>query len=237
MNAPSLEIIGACKRFGNFRALDDVSLKLAPGSVHALLGENGAGKSTLVKGLIGYAPLDAGQILLDGREVVVPHPRAAQALGIGMVYQHFTVAPGLSVAENLLLARGRLPLVIRWRQVRAELDTFMDRAPFRVPLEAPVASLGAGEKQKLEILKQLYLRNRLLILDEPTSVLTVHEADEVLGLLRDMAHAGELSVLLITHKFGEVQRYADEVTVLRRGRHVAHAAVATTTASLDWMCL
>jgi len=227
--AMALEVIGAGKSFGAFRALDDVSLRIVPGTVHALLGENGAGKSTLVKGLIGYQPLDEGQILLDNHEVEIADPRAAQRLGIGMVYQHFTVAPGLSVAENLLLARGRLPLVIRWRQVRAELDAFLDRAPFRVPLEAPVASLGAGEKQKLEILKQLYLRNRLLILDEPTSVLTVQEADEVLGLLRGMAHAGELSVLLITHKFGEVQRYADEVTVLRRGRHVAHAAVATTT--------
>ena len=227
--AMALEVIGADKSFGAFQALDDVSLRIVPGSVHALLGENGAGKSTLVKGLIGYQPLDEGQILLDNREVEIADPRAAQRLGIGMVYQHFTVAPGLSVAENLLLARGRLPLVIRWRQVRAELAAFMERAPFRVPLDAPVASLGAGEKQKLEILKQLYLRNRLLILDEPTSVLTVQEADEVLGLLRGMAHAGELSVLLITHKFGEVLGYADEVTVLRRGRRVAHARVAETT--------
>ena len=227
--AMALEVIGAGKSFGAFQALDDVSLRIVPGSVHALLGENGAGKSTLVKGLIGYQPLDEGQILLDNREVEIADPRAAQRLGIGMVYQHFTVAPGLSVAENLLLARGRLPLVIRWRQVRAELAAFMERAPFRVPLDAPVASLGAGEKQKLEILKQLYLRNRLLILDEPTSVLTVQEADEVLGLLRGMAHAGEISVLLITHKFGEVQRYADEVTVLRRGRRVAHAPVAEAT--------
>jgi simple sugar transport system ATP-binding protein len=234
--AMALEVIGAGKSFGAFRALDDVSLRIAPGTVHALLGENGAGKSTLVKGLIGYQPLDAGQLLLDNHEVEIADPRAAQRLGIGMVYQHFTVAPGLSVAENLLLARGRLPLVIRWRQVRAELAAFMDRAPFRVPLDAPVASLGAGEKQKLEILKQLYLRNRLLILDEPTSVLTVHEADEVLGLLRGMAHAGELSVLLITHKFGEVQRYADEVTVLRRGRHVAHAAAETSVPQMaQWI--
>ena len=227
--AMALEVIGAGKSFGAFRALDEVSLRVTSGTVHALLGENGAGKSTLVKGLIGYQPLDQGQLLLDNREVEIPDPRAAQRLGIGMVYQHFTVAPGLSVAENLLLARGRLPLHIRWPQVRAELAAFMDRAPFQVPLDAPVASLGAGEKQKLEILKQLYLRNRLLILDEPTSVLTVQEADEVLGLVRGMAHAGEISVLLITHKFGEVLGYADEVTVLRRGRRVAHATVAETT--------
>jgi general nucleoside transport system ATP-binding protein len=227
--AGALEVIGAGKSFGAFRALDDVSLRVAPGSVHALLGENGAGKSTLVKGLIGYQRLDQGQILLDNREVDIADPRAAQQLGIGMVYQHFTLAPGLSVAENLLLARDRLPLRISWRRVRAELETFMAGAPFRVPLAAPVASLGAGEKQKLEILKQLYLRQRLLILDEPTSVLTVQEADEMLGLLRGMAHAGHISVLLITHKFREVLAYADAVKVLRRGRRVAQAPVAGTT--------
>jgi len=227
--AIALEVIGAGKSFGAFRALDEVSLKVAPGTVHALLGENGAGKSTLVNGLIGYQPLDQGQILLDQREVEMSNPRAAQKLGIGMVYQHFTVAPGLSVAENLLLARGDLPWRIDWKRVRQEQQDFMRSAPFQLPLDAPVASLGAGEKQKLEILKQLYLKHRLLILDEPTSVLTVQEADEVLGLLRDMAHRGEITVLMITHKFGEVLAYADEVTVLRRGRLVAYSPVAQAT--------
>jgi len=228
-DAPSLEIINASKSFGSFRALDTVSLKMEAGTVHALLGENGAGKSTLVKGLIGYSPLDEGQIMFDDREVSVPNPRAAQALGIGMVYQHFTVAPGLTVAENLVLARGRLPWRIPWAQQRAELAAFLEQAPFRVPLDAQVASLAAGEKQKLEILKQLYLKHRLLILDEPTSVLTQPEAEEVLGLLRDMAHRGEISVLMITHKFSEVLAYADDVTVLRRGKYVAGSAVAATT--------
>ncbi len=225
----ALEVIGAGKSFGAFRALDAVSLRVAPGTVHALLGENGAGKSTLVKGLIGYQPLDQGQILLDEREVEIGSPRAAQKLGIGMVYQHFTVAPGFTVAENLLLAQGGLPWRIPWRRVRAELDAFMGSAPFRLSLDAPVASLGAGEKQKLEILKQLYLKHRLLILDEPTSVLTVQEADEVLGLLRDMAHRGEITVLMITHKFGEVLACADDVTVLRRGRLVAQSPVTEAT--------
>ena len=227
--AIALEVIGAGKAFGEFRALDAVSLKVAPGTVHALLGENGAGKSTLVKGLIGFQPLDQGQILLDQREVEIPHPRAAQKLGIGMVYQHFTVAPGLTVAENLLLARGGLPWRIDWRRTRAEQQAFMAAAPFRLPLNAPVASLGAGEKQKLEILKQFYLKHRLLILDEPTSGLTVREADEVLGLLRAMAHRGEITVLMITHKFGEVLAYADAVTVLRRGRLVAQSPVREAT--------
>src|SRR5690606_29616265 len=145
-------------------------IKVAAGSVHALLGENGAGKSTLVKGLIGYSPLDQGSILFDGREHAIATPRDSHALGIGMVYQHFTLAPGLTVAENLLLARGKLPWRIRWSRERAALHAFMEAMPFRLPLDARVGSLAAGEKQKLEILKQLYLRRRFLILDEPTSV-------------------------------------------------------------------
>jgi ABC-type uncharacterized transport system ATPase subunit len=128
----------------------------------------------------------------------------ARQLGIGMVYQHFTVVPGMTVAENLLLARGRLPAVIDWKQVRAELKAFLQTTPFKLDLDATPLDLSAGEKQKLEILKQLYLKPRLLILDEPTSVLTPQEADEVLGLLRLRAHAGDCTVVMITHKFREV---------------------------------
>ncbi len=237
MRALKVEVIGAGKSFGAFRALDDVSLTVRPGTVHALLGENGAGKSTLLKGLIGYAPLDQGQIAVDDREVSIHNPRAAHALGFGMVYQHFTVAPGLSVAENLLLAKGGLPFAIDWKASRTELEAFMAQAPFKVPLDALVGTLAAGEKQKLEILKQLYLQSRLLILDEPTSVLTVQEAHEVLGLVRKLAQSGELSVLMITHKFAEVLEFADDVTVLRRGRLVGATRVADTSADAlaRWM--
>lgn len=227
-HALGLEVIGASKSFGSFQALRDVSLRIAPGTIHALLGENGAGKSTLVKGLVGYGVLDKGEIIADTRQVRIASPRDAQALGIGMVYQHFTLAPGLSVEENLLLARGQLPWKIDWRSERDALTAFMQRMPFRLPLDAPVAGLAAGEKQKLEILKQLYLRQRLLILDEPTSVLTPHEADEVLGLMRLLATQGELTVLMITHKFREVMAYADDVTVLRKGQFVGSCAVADT---------
>ena len=228
MQALGLEVIGASKSFGAFRALDDVALKVTPGTVHALLGENGAGKSTLVKGLVGYGVLDSGEILADGREVHIASPRDAQALGIGMVYQHFTLAPGLTVEENLLLARGSLPWRIDWNAERAALDAFMRRMPFRLALDAPVSTLAAGEKQKLEILKQLYLEQRFLILDEPTSVLTPQEADEVLGLMRSLASSGALTVLMITHKFREVMAYADDVTVLRKGRFVGSCAVSGT---------
>ncbi len=228
MSAIALETYALTKRFGAFTALDGVSLKVRPGTVHALLGENGAGKSTLVKCVVGYHRPDAGAVLVDGREQDIHAPTVARELGIGMVYQHFTVVPGMTVAENLLIARGRLPLVIDWKAVRSELRAFMAEAPFELPLEATPASLSAGEKQKLEILKQLFLRPRLLILDEPTSVLTPQEADEVLGALRRRAHSGDCSVVMITHKFREVTAFADDVTVLRRGRSVASHPVADT---------
>jgi simple sugar transport system ATP-binding protein len=229
MHAAALETYQLTKRFGAFTALDGVSLAVRPGTVHALLGENGAGKSTLVKCIVGYHRPDDGAVMVDGREHDIHAPTVARALGIGMVYQHFTVVPGMTVAENLLLARGRLPAVIDWRRARAELDAFMQTAPFALDLDATPLDLSAGEKQKLEILKQLFLQPRLLILDEPTSVLTPQEADEVLGALRLRSGAGDCSVILITHKFREVTEHADDVSVLRRGRLVESLAVADTT--------
>lgn len=229
MSALALETYRLTKRFGAFTALDEVSLTVRPGTVHALLGENGAGKSTLVKCIVGYYRPDEGAVLVDGREQDIHAPTVARDLGIGMVYQHFTVVPGMSVAENLLLARGHLPLVIDWKAARSELEAFMRTAPFQLPLDATPLDLSAGEKQKLEILKQLFLKPRLLILDEPTSVLTPQEADEVLGALRDRAHAGACSVILITHKFREVMAYADDVSVLRRGALVESLPVPVCT--------
>ncbi|MBA2962886.1 MULTISPECIES: ABC transporter ATP-binding protein [Ramlibacter] len=225
----ALETYALTKRFGAFTALDGVSLRAAPGTVHALLGENGAGKSTLVKCIAGFHRAEAGSIVVDGREQDIANPVAARSLGIGMVYQHFTLAPGMTVAENLLLAGGRTPALIDWTAQRAQLQAFLATTPFRLDLDATPSTLAAGEKQKLELLKQLYLRPRLLILDEPTSVLTPQEADEVLGHVREFARAGRCTVLLITHKFREVTAYADDVTVLRRGRQVHHGAVAATT--------
>ncbi|WP_457389366.1 ABC transporter ATP-binding protein [Roseateles sp. P5_E1] len=228
-HALQLDTYRLTKRFGSFTALDDVSLTVRPGTVHALLGENGAGKSTLVKAIVGYHRPDDGAVLVDGREREIASPVVARDLGLGMVYQHFTVVPGMSVAENLLLARGHLPMVVDWKAARAELQAFMDTAPFRLPLDAWPGELSAGERQKLEILKQLFLKPRLLILDEPTSVLTPQEADEVLGALREQAHAMACSVLMITHKFREVMAYADDVSVLRKGALAATGAVADCT--------
>jgi general nucleoside transport system ATP-binding protein len=229
MHALQLETYRLTKRFGSFTAMDAVSLTVRPGTVHALLGENGAGKSTLVKAIVGYHRPDEGAVMVDGREHDISSPIVARDLGLGMVYQHFTVVPGMTVAENLLLARGSLPMVVNWKAARTELAAFMASAPFKLPLDALPGELSAGEKQKLEILKQLFLKPRLLILDEPTSVLTPQEADEVLGALRDQAHAMACSVLMITHKFREVMAYADDVSVLRKGALVATGAVADHT--------
>lgn len=230
--ALALDTYRMSMHFGSFTALDSVSMKVAPGTVHALLGENGAGKSTLVKCVAGFQRPSEGSILIDGREQAIANPVVARALGIGMVYQHFTLAPGMTVAENLLLAGGQTPAIIDWREKRAELEAFLQTTPFRLALDARPLDMAAGEKQKLELLKQLYLRPRLLILDEPTSVLTPQEADEVLGHVRAFARSGLCTVLIITHKFREVMAYADDVTVLRRGKAVHHCAVAATDPGL-----
>ncbi len=216
--AIGLETVGMTKIFGSMTALDDVSIKVHPGTLHALLGENGAGKSTLVKCIMGFYQPTRGTVLVDGREAEIRNPRDAHAHGIGMVYQHFTLVPSLTAAENLVISRSNPPAIIDWRRERRDLAAFLERMPFKVPLDVPVSGLAAGEKQKLEILKQLYLDQHFLILDEPTSVLTPGEADEVLGLLRSMTRAGDLTILMITHKFREVSAFADELTVLRHGK-------------------
>ncbi len=232
MTVPSpfaLEAVNITKRFGAMIALDSVSLSLRRGTVHALLGENGAGKSTLVKCIMGYYLPDEGQVLFGDREQSISSPHDAHLLGIGMVYQHFTLIPNMTVAENLVLARPRLPAVINWRAELASLEKEMKGMPFQVPLQASVNTLAAGEKQKVEIIKQLLLNPKVLILDEPTSVLTPNEADEVLSRVRAMTQERELSVLIITHKFREVMNYADDVTVLRKGKYIGSTTVAEAT--------
>lgn len=215
---PSVEVVGMSKHFGALTALDSVSIQFRPGTFHAILGENGAGKSTLVKCVMGYYRADAGEIRIEGTPHAITNPRHAHHLGLGMVYQHFTLVPNMTVAENLVLGEENLPAMIDWPQQYERLQAFQSTMPFRLDLERPVASLAAGEKQKLEILKQLFLNHRVLILDEPTSVLTPAEAKQVLGLMRQMSEQGRLSVVLITHKLREVEEFATEVTVLRAGK-------------------
>lgn len=228
-SALSLEILNMSKHFGDVIALDDVSLQIPAGGFHALLGENGAGKSTLVKCLVGFYTADTGSVLVDNREVQIANPKDASQLGIGMVYQHFTLVPSMTVAENLVVARGALPAFINWHEERAILADFMTTLPFGIALDKPAGALAAGEKQKVEIIKQLYLQRRLLILDEPTSVLTPDEADEVLGLVGELAQQKKLTVLIITHKFREVTAYASAVTVLRRGRYAGSGVLPALT--------
>jgi ABC-type uncharacterized transport system ATPase subunit len=227
--APGLETINITKTFGSLTALDKVSMKVRPGTLHALLGGNGAGKSTLVKCIMGYYRPDSGDIILGNKQVKTYNPRDAQALGIGMVYQHFTLVPNMTVAENLVLSRGNIPMHIDWKKEKADLRAFMRTTPFFIPIDAPVRSLAAGQKQKLEICKQLYLQNRVLFLDEPTSVLTPQEADEVLTMIKALTVKGDLTVLMITHKFREVMKFADEVTVLRNGKFAGAGLVKDLT--------
>ncbi|MGV1760479.1 ABC transporter ATP-binding protein [Rhizobium sp. A22-96] len=223
--AVGIETLDMTMRFGSFTALDHVSVSIPAGSFHALLGENGAGKSTLVKCIMGFYHHIAGSLSVDGREVAITSPKDAATYGLGMVYQHFTLVPSLTGAENLVISRAKVPAVINWAKERKALAAFMERMPFKIPLDRRVSELAAGEKQKLEIVKQLYLGRSFLVLDEPTSVLTPAEADEMLGLVRGMTERGELTVLMISHKFHEVTKFADAVSILRRGKLVGGGKV------------
>ncbi|WP_064709240.1 ABC transporter ATP-binding protein [Rhizobium bangladeshense] len=223
--AVGIDTIDITMRFGSFTALDHVSIKVPSGSFHALLGENGAGKSTLVKCIMGFYHATSGSLSVDGREVAISSPKDAASYGLGMVYQHFTLVPSLTGAENLVISRAEVPTFINWTKERKDLSAFMERMPFKIPLDRPVSELAAGEKQKLEIVKQLYLGRSFLVLDEPTSVLTPAEADEILGLVRGMTERGELTVLMISHKFHEVTKFADAVSVLRRGKLIGSGKV------------
>lgn len=228
---------GITKRFGFLVANDGISLQLGAGEVLALLGENGAGKSTLVSILFGHYAADAGRIEVDGRELPPAQPRAALAAGIGMVHQHFTLADNLSVLDNVML--GSEPLwqpFSRRAAARQRLLEVARRFGLPVDPQALVGNLSVGERQRVEILKALYRGARILILDEPTAVLTPQESESLFRTLADMVAQG-LSVIFISHKLGEVLRVAQRVVVLRAGRVVAEAkADRTTPAELArWM--
>ena len=228
---------GIAKRFGALVANDDVSLQLGPGEVLGLLGENGAGKSTLVSILFGHYVPDAGRIEVFGRELPPGQPRAALAAGIGMVHQHFTLADNLTVLENVVL--GTEPLwqpFSRRDTARTRLLGVAQRFGLAVAPDAPVASLSVGERQRVEILKALYRGARILILDEPTAVLTPQESEGLFRTLADMVAQG-LSIVFISHKLAEVLRVAHRVVVLRAGRVVAEAATRDTDAATlaRWM--
>ena len=223
--APELRLEGIVLNFGPTRALDHASLVLRPGSVHALLGENGAGKTTLMRVAFGLLQPDSGEILLDSRRERFRSPADAIRAGIGMVHQHFTNVPAMTVAENIALGgRGRYSPAAARERVRR----LAEEVQLAIDPSAPAGSLSIAAQQKLEILKALNRNAAILILDEPTAVLAPSEARELLRLLRDFALRGG-SVVLITHKLSEALQAADDVTVLRYGRTVYQAAARNTS--------
>jgi simple sugar transport system ATP-binding protein len=227
--APILALRGITKRFGALVANDDISLSLREGEVLALLGENGAGKSTLVSILFGHYLADAGSIEVFGKPLPPGSPRAALAAGVGMVHQHFTLADNLSVLDNILLGTEPLAgLSSRRRAASARVRELARKFGLSVDPSARVGALSVGERQRVEILKALYRNARILILDEPTAVLTPQEVDSLFATLRQMVADG-MSVIFISHKLDEVLAISDRVAVLRAGKLVAERAAQGAT--------
>jgi simple sugar transport system ATP-binding protein len=222
---PALALRGITKTFGTVQALNQVDFTLQPGEIHALLGENGAGKSTLMKIGFGLLRPDSGSIEIAGTATPLRNPTDARSLGVGMVHQHFTSIPAFTVAENVALTAGwRVSL----REAESRVQKLADETGFAIDPASRVADLSAGLKQRLELLKALAGEARVLLLDEPTSVLSPPDADALLRQILEFRERG-VSTVLITHKLREAIAIADRVTVLRRGRVVHSGAVADET--------
>ncbi len=217
-----LELRGIAKTFGDKVALKSVDLSVRRGEVHVICGENGAGKSTLMNILVGIHEPTAGEILLNGKPITIADPIAASALGIGMVHQHFTLVPSMSVAENLFLGRHprKLGIFSDRQAMVARSRALIEAYNFGLDPVAPVASLSVGQRQRVEILKALAFDAELLILDEPTAVLTPPEVEELLKVIDTLRRRGR-TVLFITHKLREVKAVSDRVTVIRLGESIS----------------
>jgi ribose transport system ATP-binding protein len=228
--APLLQMRGITKRFPGVIALDDVDLQLERGEVHVLLGENGAGKSTLVKILSGAYPPDEGEILIDGRPARIPSAIAAQRLGISTIYQEFNLVPGLSVAENIFLGRQprRLGVVDR-RTMGSRAAEILERIRVRVRPDDRVADLSVAQRQMVEIAKALSLDARILIMDEPTAVLSEQEIRHLFGIIGDLKRSG-VSIIFISHHLEEVGMVGDRVTILRDGKVAGHTSAQAPAA-------
>ncbi len=221
MNQPNLvELNNITKKFPGVTANDQVNFSVRPGEIHVLLGENGSGKSTLMSVLCGLYSPDAGDIIIRGTKMQFRSPRQAINAGIGMVHQHFKLIESFSVAENVILGDQSIPQVLKMHQIKNYLTKLSQRFGLQINPSAMVWQLSVGEKQRVEIVKMLYRGSQVLILDEPTAVLTPQETGELFRTLREMTATGR-GIVVITHKMHEVMEIADRVTVLRRGRSVA----------------
>ena len=227
--AAAIDLKGIDKRFGAVHANKAVSLAIAPGTIHGIVGENGAGKSTLMSILYGFYQADAGEIFINGAPRKIVRPSDAIAAGIGMVHQHFMLVEPFTVLENVVLgAEGGARLIGGLTKARSELQRLGDAYNMSVPLDTPVSELAVGVQQRVEILKALYRGADVLILDEPTGVLTPSEADHLFRVLDQLRHQGK-TVIFITHKLREIMAITDNVSVMRRGEIVGTVATKTTT--------
>ena len=232
----SLELRGITKTFGAFTANDSINLKVETGQIHAILGENGAGKSTLMNIVYGLLKADSGEILIDGKTVDISGPSDALEVGIGMVHQHFMLIPVFTVAENIMLGheKSNKLRVLDLDQARAAIRTISEDFGLQVDPDAIVETLPVGIQQKVEIIKALIYEAKVLILDEPTAVLTPQETDELLNTMRDLKNKGT-SIIFITHKLREVRAVADQITIIRRGKVVGAVSPQTSEGELASM--
>lgn len=226
-----LELRNITKRFGNVLANDHVNIVVRPGTIHAIVGENGAGKSTAMRIAYGFYTADEGEILVDGQVHEINSPHDAIALGIGMVHQHFMLVDTMTVAENIVLgAEPGSAAALDLRKASAEIQKLSEEFKLAVNPNSVVEHLSVGQQQRVELLKALYRHARLLILDEPTAVLTPQEVEEFFAILRRMRGQGK-TVVIITHKLAEVLAISDEVTVMRDGRVVGGLQTKDTNAA------
>ena len=231
----SIELKAITKRFGSLVANDSIDLKVARGEIHAILGENGAGKSTLMNIVYGLVKADSGQILVEDKEVNINEPADALRYGIGMVHQHFMLIPVFTVAENIALGREESRgMFLTLDEVKKKIKALADEFKFDIDPDALIEDLPVGVQQRVEIIKALIYDAKVLILDEPTAVLTPQETDELLNIMRTLRKKGT-SIIFITHKLREVKDVADKITIIRLGKVVGSASPDTSQEDLASM--
>ena len=226
--APVLEMRNVSKRFDTTQALDDVSLDLYPGEIHALMGENGAGKSTLIKIMTGVYQSDSGEMLLDGESVQVRNSVEAQAYGIAAIYQEPMVYPDLNVAENIFISHRSQGVIVNWRKMYQDAEEILAKLDVNLDVRIPARGLTLAAQQTIEIAKAISLHVRVLIMDEPTASLSAHEAEQLFKLARSLRAQG-VSILYISHRMEEVFEIADRVTVFRDGKQISSRPRAEVT--------